>query len=339
MGTNDRGMFVNVKAFWRRWWVACSGIGLLTLGSVVATTAAAAKGPAIGETFQDCRDDCPPLVVVPPGVFKMGSLDGESDRPEDPIREIHIGYRFAVGRTPVTTGQYARFIKATHYATTKGCTAIGGGDYQVQQQGDWTNPGYGRPPRDDEPVVCVRWLDAKAYAAWLSKLTHHHYRLLSEEEWEYAARAGTTTRFPWGDDPADSCKHANLYDESAVAALNMPYPPAPCNDGFAKVAPVATYPPNPFGLYDMIGNVWQWTEDCYLYQYPDWPVDGTPVEVKSACPLRSIRGGSWGTRVDRLRPTWRGRDPETRMNILFGFRIARDLESPPRAVKAVRTEP
>jgi formylglycine-generating enzyme required for sulfatase activity len=78
-------------------------------------------------------------------------------------------------------------------------------------------------------------------------------------------------------------------------------------------------------LYDMTGNTWQWVEDCYLYQYPDWPVDGSPVEVYSACPLRSIRGGSWGTRVDRLRPSWRGRDPETRMNILFGFRVARDL--------------
>ncbi len=310
----------------RRFRIAGLGLVLASAWSVGAAAAPAAH--AVGSTFQDCPD-CPPLVVVPPGEFKMGSLEGEEDRPESPVRTVHIGYSFAVGRTPVTNAQYAAFVRATHHPTATGCTAIGagpagGGDYLVQDTGDWKNPGYGRPPLDDEPVVCVQWRDAKAYTAWLTQVTHHHYRLLSEAEWEYAARAGTTTRFPWGDDPAESCKHANLYDE-AGSVLNMPYPPAPCNDGYVKAAPVASYPPNQFGLYDMIGNVWQWTEDCYLFEYPEWPVDGSPVEVKSACPLRSIRGGSWGTRVDRLRPSWRGRDPETRMNILFGFRIARDL--------------
>ncbi len=172
-------------------------------------------------------------------------------------------------------------------------------------------------------MVCVSWRDARAYAAWLSTRTGFRYRLLSEAEWEYAAKAGAVTRFPWGDNPDDACRFANLYDRSAVA-LKMPYAPAGCTDGFAKVAPVKSFPPNRFGLYDMTGNVWQWVEDCYLYQYPEWPVDGMPVEVYSACPLRAIRGGSWGTRVDRLRPTWRGRDAETTMNILFGFRVARE---------------
>ncbi len=266
------------------------------------------------------------MVVVPPGQFQMGSLEGDEDRPESPVRTVHIDYSFAAGQTPVTNEQFARFIDATHHATAKGCGVIGEGGYKLVAEADWREPGYGRPPGAKEPVVCVRWLDAKAYVDWLSHVTRHHYRLLSEEEWEYAARAGTTTRFPWGDDPNESCRHANLYDQAALE-LKMPYPPPACNDGFAKVAPVASFPPNAFGLYDMIGNVWQWVEDCYLFEYPEWPVDGKPVEVLSACPLRSIRGGSWGTRVDRLRPTWRGRDPEWRMNILFGFRIARDLET------------
>jgi formylglycine-generating enzyme required for sulfatase activity len=303
-------------------------LAFMLLGIAAACAPAQAKAPATGSSFQDCPD-CPTLVVVPAGEFTMGSLNGDPDRPESPVRKVRIGYRFAVGRTPVTNAQFKRFVTATHHETRKGCGVIRDGDFHVSAEADWKDPGYGRPPRDEEPVVCVSWLDAKAYAAWLSKMTRHHYRLLSEAEWEYAAKAGSTTRFPWGDDPVESCKHANLYDESA-AGLNMAgFPTAACNDGFSGVAPVASFPANPFGLYDMIGNVWQWVEDCYLFEYPEWPVDGTPVEVMSACPLRSIRGGSWATRVDRLRASWRGRDPETRMNILFGFRIARDLNQGP----------
>lgn len=293
------------------------------LFAIGPTFAAGNHAPSAGDILQDCRD-CPPLVVVPPGEFKMGSLEGEPDRPETPIRDVKIAYSFAAGKTPVTNAQFASFIAATKYKTEKGCGVIGAGTYRVVPEADWRDPGYGRPPRDNEPVVCVSWLDARAYAAWLSKVTKHHYRLLSEAEWEYAARAGTTTRFPWGDTADEACKYANLYDQSALE-LKMPYEAPPCSDGFVTVAPVASFPPNKFGLYDMIGNVWQWVEDCYLYEYPAWPVDGKPVEVYSACPLRSIRGGSWGTRADRMRPSWRGRDPETRQNILFGFRIARDL--------------
>jgi len=282
----------------------------------------AAAAPA-STIIKDCNN-CPQMVVIPPGSFKMGSLNGEPDRPEDPIRDIHIGYSFAGGRTSVTNAQFADFVAATGYVTQKGCGVIGDGGFRVVPQADWRDPGYGRPPAPNEPVVCVSWRDAKAYAAWLSKRTGKHYRLLSEAEWEYAAKAGSTTKFPWGDSADDACTYANLYDKAA-APLKMPYAAPNCSDGFIKVAPVASFPPNRFGLYDMTGNTWQWVEDCYLYQYPDWPVDGSPVEVYSACPLRSIRGGSWGTRVDRLRPSWRGRDPETRMNILFGFRVARDL--------------
>jgi formylglycine-generating enzyme required for sulfatase activity len=298
---------------------------LLATGAVADPGARAAHSaqPAAGSTFRDCPD-CPLLVVVPPGEFTMGSTDGDPDRPETPVHAVHIGYAFAVGRTPVTNAEFSRFVDATHHAMTKGCIVIKPDASGLDATADWRDPGYGRAPRDDEPVVCVRWLDAKAYAAWLTRRTGHSYRLLSEAEWEYAARAGTTTRFPWGDDPHESCRHANLYDSSA-GDLKMPYPTADCDDGYPRVAPVASFPPNAFGLYDMLGNVWQWTEDCYLFEYPEWPVDGTPVEVRSACPLRSIRGGSWATRVDRLRTSWRGRDPEWRMNVLFGFRIARDL--------------
>jgi formylglycine-generating enzyme required for sulfatase activity len=299
---------------------------VMAMTAAILSACADSRAPpaAPSASFKDC-EYCPTMVVVPAGEFDMGSPDGESDRPETPIRHVKIAYRFAVGQTAVTQAQFARFIDATQYKTEKGCGIIGAGGYHLDGDADWRNPGYGRPPRDDEPVVCVSWLDAKAYASWLSRQTRHRYRLLSESEWEYVARAGTSTSYVWGVSPDGACKYANFYDQSALK-LNMPYAAANCSDGYEGVAPVASFPPNAFGVYDMIGNVWQWVEDCYLYEYPAWPVDGAPVEVLSACPLRSIRGGSWGTRVDRLRPSWRGRDPEYRMNILFGFRIARDLD-------------
>jgi formylglycine-generating enzyme required for sulfatase activity len=296
---------------------------IFALGIFCAGHAVAKPAPAGGTIIQDCRD-CPELVVIPPGSFKMGSLEGEPDRPETPIRDVRIAYSFAAGKTAVTNDQFARFIAATFYRPAQGCGFLSGAGFKFSPDQDWRDPGYGRAPEDDEPVVCVNWRDAKAYAAWLSKITHKHYRLLSEAEWEYAARAGSDARYPWGDDAAEICKYANLYDFSA-ARLKMPYLPAPCDDGFPEVAPVASFPPNAFGLYDMLGNVWQWVEDCSLHEYPARPNDGKPVEVKGACPLRAARGGSWATRADRLRPSWRGRDKEDTANRIFGFRIARDL--------------
>jgi formylglycine-generating enzyme required for sulfatase activity len=297
----------------------------LALLAAAAQPALAGKLPAPGKTFRDCRD-CPEMVVVPPGEFMMGNEGGEKDRFEGPVRRVRIGYAFAVGKFELTQAQYRAFVQATGHKTAgTGCNVFLGNAVTAQSGTNWSDPGYGRPVRDDEPVACIRWSDAKSYVSWLAGRTGQRYRLLTEAEWEYAARAGTQGLHTWADsDAALSCKVGNLHDESgAKAALNLPSKAAPCDDGYPSVAPVGRFAPNAFGLYDMIGNVWEWVEDCYEMPYGATPVDGS-AQLTVGCDRRGTRGGSWRTAYERQRPAFRGRDPEALTSQIFGMRIARD---------------
>ncbi len=266
------------------------------------------------------------MIRVPAGDFFMGAVGGEPGRPEGPPHRVTIPHDFALARYETTYAQFERFIVATGYRTTSACRTWTGAEWRNVEGADWRDPGYGRPPAPDEPVGCVSWNDAVAYAAWLSQETGESYRLPSEAEWEYAARAGTTTSWYWGDDPDGACRHANVYDRTAASELTFSWEPADCDDGAARVASVGRYAPNPFGLHDMLGNVWEWTADCYVAPYPPAPADGSAVEsTTAACDRRSVRGGSWITRVSRNRVTFRGRDPADAVLSYFGFRVARDL--------------
>jgi formylglycine-generating enzyme required for sulfatase activity len=296
-----------------------------------------------GESFQECAD-CPAMVVVPPGEFRMGFDGGEEGRYEGPARDVQIDYSFAVGKFEVTQAQYATFVSETQRPTRGGCQ-VWQGEWKYPPEADWTNPGYGEVPFDDDPVACVSWDDAFAYAAWLSQKTKHRYRLLSEAEWEYAARAGATTEYFWGpaapsetDDTAApapgyrsvACDFANVYDETGAKTSGFRWQPFHCDDGFGRMAPVGSFRPNAFGLYDMIGNVWEWVGDCYEVPYPAKPVDGRIVgppqgECEGMLGRRVARGGSWITRPSRQRVTFRGRDPPETLYSFFGFRVARDL--------------
>lgn len=314
------------------------GITMLAclLASATLATAALADGrnapdkayqltvPAMA-AFRDC-EQCPEMVVISPGEFIMGYDGGEPGRYEGPVREMAVARAFALGRYEVTQAQFRAFAQATGHVSEGSCRIWDGAAWQEPEDADWTNPGYGRPPADDEPVACVSWLDARAYAAWLSEQTGQPYRLPSETEWEYAARAGSQDDFYWGNDELAACEWANVYDTSGHAEYGFPWDPVDCDDGQPGVAVVGQYPPNAFGLYDMLGNVWEWVEDCYLVPYPeDGPRDGSPVQVEGPCDRRSVRGGSWITRMYRHRLSWRGRDPEPTLFSFFGFRVARDL--------------
>ena len=277
-----------------------------------------------GTKFRDC-EECPVMVVISGGSFQMGSLEGEEGRPEGPIHEVTINYDFAVGKFEVTNGQFAKFADETGYQQAGNCI-VWTDKWEALPDTSWRNPGYGRPPGDDEPVGCISWHDANAYIAWLSKKTGKPYRLLSESEWEYVARAGSSTRFPWGDSADGICERVNLFDESGRRASDLVYVPAECDDGFPFTAPVGSFEPNGFGLYDVTGNVWEWTRDCYAVPYPSGLNDGGSYEVEGKCERRSIRGGSWITTPSRQRPAFRGRDPEDVIFVPFGFRLARDLD-------------
>ncbi len=296
-------------------------------GTAAAPLLNATKAPAAGSRFHDCRG-CPEMIVVPPGEFEMGRDGGEPERYEGPVRRVRIGYAFAVGRFEVTNAQYRRFVEASGHAPSgEGCQVPApGGRSLVSLPGtSWADPGYGRPIRDDEPATCLRWSDAKSYVSWLSGVTGKRYRLLTEAEWEYAARAGTTGVHTWGDEVAQACRQANIYDLSAArVGAPVAHGPAACDDGFPGVAPVGSLAPNAFGLHDMIGNIWEWVEDCYEMPYGAGPVDGS-AQLTRGCDRRGSRGGGWRSNYPRQIPSFRGRDPESLTSQIFGIRVARDL--------------
>ena len=170
----------------------------------------------------------------------------------------------------------------------------------------WQDPGFSQT--DSDPVVCVSWPDAHAYVAWLNSKTRGGYRLPSEAEWEYAARAGSTTPFYWGDDPKQTAEHAWFRDNAQ-----------------SHTHPVGQKPANAFGLYDMVGNVWQWTEDCYAEDYSHAPADGSVAPGPADC-LRSDRGGSWFYPAWLLRSATRERNPGNgSRDVVMGFRVAKTL--------------
>jgi formylglycine-generating enzyme required for sulfatase activity len=267
------------------------------------------------------------MVVIPPGEFAMGFDGGEPERYEGPVRQVSIARTFAAGRTEITVAEFRRFVEATGHRAARGCYAWDGKVATLNEEANWQDPGYGRPPGPEEPVVCVDWRDAAAYTRWLASRTGKPYRLLTEAEWEYAANAGSAARFPWGEDPTLACRFANVFDQAGAAAANSPIAPVACNDGFPGVASVGSRQANAFGLHDMVGNAWEWVQDCYVMPYPDGPLDGSAVAA-SPCDRRGVKGGSWITEMERQRPTFRGRDPEDRVSQVFGFRVGRDLPGP-----------
>jgi sulfatase modifying factor 1 len=276
-----------------------------------------------GEIFRDCPN-CPEMVVIPSGSFDMGSPDSETGRADDegPVHVVKVA-AFALGKTEITRGQFAAFVNATNYSTGDKCWTLEDGKYKDRSGHNWRNPGF--PQNDQHPVSCINWNDADAYAKWLSNKTGKIYRLPTEAEWEYAARGNTKTSRYWGDNPDEACIYANGADMTALANIDgaTSWSIHNCMDGFAYTAPVDSFKPNAFGLYDMLGNVWNWTEDSYHDSYNGAPTDGSvwPGDGK----YRVLRGGSWNNSPRNLRVALRNMDkPELRFSI-FGFRLARTL--------------
>jgi formylglycine-generating enzyme required for sulfatase activity len=275
--------------------------------------------------FRDC-DVCPTMVEIPIGDFVMGSEDGEEGRPEGPVHEVSIKRQFALARTETTAAEFRAFVDATGYQPERECRTLIAGSWANSLDYDWTSPGATIAYSEDSPVVCVSWRDAVAYTNWLSEISSFNYRLPSESEWAYAARGGSDSVYFWGNDPALGCDYANLYDQSSALTMTFSWAAAACNDGHETLAPVGEYTANPFGLYDILGNVWEWTADCYIAPYPTRTDPQQPISSQDgACERRSVRGGGWLTRPDRQRLTFRGRDPEDTRMSYFGFRVARTL--------------
>ena len=289
-----------------------------------------------GTVFQDCAD-CPRMVVVPAGDFAMGSPAAEAGRGSDegPARTVAIAQPFALGRSEVTVAEFRRFVEDAGYRTEaeRDSRAQGCGGFVYVDPGaaapppavtSWRSPGLAQALADSHPVLCVSWNDARAYAQWLSRKTGKRYRLPSEAEWEYAARAGSGAARFWGDDPAQACRYANVADQSRFQAFGFGQKHE-CTDGHYFTAPAGGYQPNRFGLYDMIGNVWEWTEDCWSASYAAAPSDGS-ARVAGECAQRVLRGGSWSTAPAFARSAARHKNAADFRDNLTGFRVARVLE-------------
>jgi formylglycine-generating enzyme required for sulfatase activity/serine/threonine protein kinase len=249
-----------------------------------------------GREFKDCAD-CPEMVVLPAGSFRMGDLAGDGQPSEKPVHSVTVK-SFALGKTEVTFAEYDVFARSTNTSSPE--DLVGG-------------PG-------SRPVSYVNWEDATAYVAWLSKKTGKSYRLPSESEWEYAARAGSTTKYSFGNSERDLCRYANHADTST----DYDWRNQACSDGVGKqAAPVGSYEANDFGLLDMHGNVWELTQDCWNGSYADAPSDGS-AWLRGDCDRRVVRGGSWQHIPDFLRSAARNRTTAT-LRLDIGFRVAQDL--------------
>jgi len=221
----------------------------------------------------------------------MGSPDDVGNDNERPRHTVTIDKRFALGRFPITRREFALFVRGTGYRVPT----------------DWRDAGFDQSERD--PVVGIGWLDAQAYVYWLGRSTHQDYRLPSEAEWEYAARGGRQTEFWWGDDPSLAPAYANSEG---------------VDDGFSNTAPVDSFKPNRFGLFDMAGNAWQWTADCYNGDFRGAPANGVPW-LTGDCASRVVRGGSWYDPRSALRAANRTANHVSDHDANVGFRVARTL--------------
>jgi formylglycine-generating enzyme required for sulfatase activity len=266
------------------------------------------------------------MVVIPAGSFDMGSPSGEADRDDDEGPRHQVSIRsFAAGKYEITRGQFAVFVAASGHNAGNECVTASyeGGKAENRSGRNWQNPGYSQA--DNHPAVCVNWDDVKAYVAWLSRKTGKNYRLLSEAEWEYAARAGTTTARYWGESPDQACSYANVIDATGNSqGSGVTWKVHKCTDGHAYTAPVGSFKPNAFGLYDMIGNVFERTEDCWNGSYSGAPTDGS-AWTDGECGRRVVRGGSWYSSPLVARSAKRLKFDSTYRINYYGFRVARTL--------------
>ena len=276
-------------------------------------------GSAAADSFREC-DTCPQMVAIPAGKFLMGSPAHEAGRfdSEGPQHVVTVK-AFALGQYDVTSDEFLAFLRASRYQPAP-CNKILGLSWKVEGRGLAYPPAEDEPPR--WPAVCLSWKDAQAYIAWLNvqvKAAHPTlanragpYRLPSEAEWEYAARAGTSTARWWGDDIGKANANCNgcgsQWDDHVLA-------------------PVDAFSPNPLGLYGMLGNAWQWTADCWHPDYVGAPADGGAWSEPN-CARHVLRGGSWNNIPIFVRSAARnGGDSsgEDDYSSLSGFRVARDL--------------
>jgi formylglycine-generating enzyme required for sulfatase activity len=290
-------------------------------------------GQVFTDRFVDMNGQSPTMLVVPTGKYMMGAPDNEQGRNDSqiPQHEVALGKGFALSQTDVTVGQFREFVRASGYKPDS--VSIGGASVYDESSGvmrddssaTWESDYAGHRAGNNLPVVNISWNDASAYVQWLSKRTGKQYRLPSEAEFEYALRGGSTTRYWWGTGTPKS-KVENLTGslDRSPSGRRWSHAFQGYGDGYWGPAPVMTFAPNAFGLFDIDGNVSEWMADCWHDNYVRAPVDGT-AWVNPGCSSRVIRGGSWGSSPEQVNSAYRqGAEASVRSGRV-GFRILREL--------------
>ena len=315
---------------------------LIIISAVMYIPGSAQSKMNAGQIFRDCAD-CPEMVVIPAGSYMMGCSANDSGCfPEEGPSHLVAIQQFAAGKFDITRGQWAAFVALTNRTTKGGCawsnlpadTSLK--PWDLNPIASWKHLGF--PQDDDHPAVCITWKDVQDYLTWISKKTGTQYRLLTEAEWEYAARAGTVTGFPWG----SSATHekANYGKDSCCGGA------VSGRDQWMYTSPVGAFPPNSFGLYDMHGNVLQYVQDCFTLYDSQTPTDGSAFKTnktikmtgdlsafddKSSCSFHGTRGGDYGDPGSMIRSFSRNWTPgsggtlENYSSSGLGFRIAKSL--------------
>jgi formylglycine-generating enzyme required for sulfatase activity len=269
------------------------------LSALESQTVVTRPSEIAGKVFRDrLRDggEGPSMVWIAGGRFKMGDIQGGGQSYEQPVHGVSVG-RFAMSRTEVKVGEFRRFVNATWYRTEAekgdGCYVDknGKGSWEYVKDANWRNPNFSQ--NDNHPVVCISLHDATVYAEWLSQQTGKVYRLPTEAEWEYAARAETETARYWGNVPNEACRYANVHDRTSKKENGFSWTPHNCRDGYAKTAPVGSFKPNAFGLFDMLGNVWEWTCSKYEDKYGGEEKRCITNKKLAKNTRLSLRGGGW----------------------------------------------
>ena len=273
-----------------------------------------------GSAIRDCPT-CPLMTLLPAGRFAQGADSGDAELlpMEQPRHEVIIGAAFAMSANEITVAEFRQFVEATQRPLS-GCNTYDG-RWQFEAEASWESPGFAQTPLN--PVICTSWNDAVAYAAWLSKKSSKTYRLPSASEWEYAARAGADDGQPWGADSAAACEYANVADRSALQR----YPgwnAFSCSDGYANTAPVGSFRANAFGLNDMLGNAFEWVQDCWHGDYVGAPTDGS-ARMDADCREHELRGGSWFSSPRFVSAPYRNRFEADYRSSSVGFRLVREV--------------
>lgn len=315
-GLSDRRAVMMMRTTFSRF---LAGAGLATVLLLVSEASAS--------SFSDCSD-CPEMLRVPAGVFLMGADSAEEDREALPqafrgrsLPRHRVAIQaFAAAKHEITRKQYQVFADATGREAA-GCFSWNGGDYRLDPAKNWRNPGF--PQNDTHPAVCISWEDAGAYAQWLSARTGKRYRLLTEAEWEYAARGGTAFSRFWGEEGDRSCGYANGADLQTLSGMaeagDWSY--SRCNDGHVHTAPVGSFEANAFGLHDMLGNAAEWTADCWNENHEGATSNGA-ARIDGECEMRVVRGGAWDEGPLSIRSAYRVGSPVVIRVYGRGFRVA-----------------